>query len=156
VPAARDREARLPERSRAGGGRVLEVLDGKAGQSELLHGPDAAHNWREDVADVRRLHVAEREPGVLQGGEPGVAAHVGVRDGGPHPEPVHPDAEDGDVLHRSAPTGRKRTMTISRPSSSRSGSSSGSRVMPTRYSSCLPASGSWTRGPSGRSTCPTP
>ena len=130
VTAAGDGEARLAEGGRAGGGGVLDVLDGDAGQPELLHGARSAHDRREDVADVGGLDVAEREARVAQRRHARLASHVGVRLLRPHAEPVHADAEDRDVLHDA--TGRKRMITTSWPASSRSGSSSAATVWPTR------------------------
>src|SRR5262249_30340026 len=102
-------------------------------QPELLHRADTAHDLSEDVADVGRPDVAEREARILECREARFPAHLRVRALGPHPEALHPDAENRDVLHhRRSSTGRKRTITTSRPSSSRIGSISVSSVMPTR------------------------
>src|SRR5262249_24058386 len=120
------------EDGRAGGRGVLDALDGEPGEAELLHDPDAAHDLGEDVADVGGLDVAEREPRIVEGGEARREAHVGIAPVRPHAEAVHPDREDGDVLHRARSTGRNRMMTTSWSPSSRIGSSSASSVIPMR------------------------
>src|SRR5579885_456829 len=159
VAPALDRPARLAEGRGPGRRRVLDALDREPGEPELLHDPHPRHGVREDLPDEGRLHVAKREPRVLERREPGLAAHVGVGLLGPHAEAAHADAEPRDVAHHRAvsPTGRKRRIITSRPASSwRSVLSSASSAIPTRYSSWRPASGNCTRGPSGRSTWPTP
>ena len=156
--------AGLEEGGRAGRGGVVETLHRQAGQSELLHHAHAGHDRREDLRDVGGVHLVETDAGVLHRGETGDASHVGVARVGEHPEGVHADPEDGDVVelglsHRAPPAataGRKRRMTTSVSPSSRIDSSSATSGMPTENSSCLPASGTWTRGPSGRSIWPTP
>ena len=132
VPPARHRQAGLPEGGRARGRRVLDPLDREPREAELLHHPNAAHDRREDVADVGRLDVAEGEPRVLERGESRREPQVGIAAVGPHAEAMHADSEDGDVLHHFVPTGRKRTMTTSCSPSSRIGSSSASSVIPMR------------------------
>ena len=88
----------------------------------------AAHRWKKAISELR----AKAKPS------------------------DYPDPEDGDVVelglsHRAPPAataGRKRRMTTSVSPSSRIDSSSATSGMPTENSSCLPASGTWTRGPS--------
>jgi hypothetical protein len=66
VVASFDGETCFTERRRAGGRRVLDPLHGDAGQAELFHHTDAAHDRSEDVSGVCRVDVLEGEPGVAQ------------------------------------------------------------------------------------------
>src|SRR3974390_1395085 len=82
--SATTREARTSSAAttRSGGGRVLNVLPGQPGQPERLHGLDAQHRGRLDVADERLVDVGQRQARIVKGGQAGVAGQ-GPGPGGP-------------------------------------------------------------------------
>ncbi len=162
--AARHRVRRFAEGDEAGGGGILDMRDGQAGEAELLHDADAAHRRAFDVADPRFTDVRQYDAGVAHRGETGFARQLEQRAIAVIAEAHHADADHGDVvelhdpdLSPAAASGRKRKIATSSPRLlTRSVSRSSSISMPMRKSPGPPESTACTRGPSGRSICPTP
>src|SRR5262245_26468976 len=153
---------RVAEGDEARRRRVLDVRRREPREPELLHRADPRHRAAEDVADEGLADLAKGDPGVRERGEPRFAGELRVRAPRKDTEARHPHPEHRHVveLHaasaRPPPAGRKRKITTSSPCfDSRRVSSSSCIGMPMRKSSGPPESTAWTRGPSGRSTCPT-
>jgi hypothetical protein len=99
-----------------GGRGVLNVGHGQSGQAEFLHGLDAQHRCRLDVADERLVDVGQGQSGVVQRQQPGIAGQVCARRVLEHAEADHADTRHCDavetqaVLHAAWPpgTGLKR------------------------------------------------
>ena len=112
-----DGEPRLPEGRRARGAGVSDVDHGDAGLADLLQDALPHHRVRlEERAGGQQLDVTQREPGVVEREQQGLAAEVGHVPVPVASEPDHADTRDVDVTHHAPPSARGGSRTPPRRS----------------------------------------